>query len=112
MFTSGSTGRSKAVPIYHRNLSPYLEYNIARSDDGPSIRHSQNFAFTVDAAMSDISVTRGGGGTLVVPSREEMLHPVAYARDRMLTHWHSTDFDAVVVLPETICLDHPHRRGS
>ena len=89
LFTSGSTGRPKGVPIRHRNLSPYIAHNIARYGVGPGSRTSHTFDLTFDPSVFDLFVTWGGGGTLVVPQRTELLAPVEYIVRRRLTHWFS-----------------------
>lgn len=89
LFTSGSTGRPKGVPIRHRNLAPYLAYNIARYEVGPGCRMSHTFDLTFDPSIFDLFVTWGGGATLVCPQRTELLEPVAYLVRRRITHWFS-----------------------
>ncbi|MGH3931551.1 MAG: amino acid adenylation domain-containing protein [Pseudonocardiaceae bacterium] len=89
LFTSGSTGRPKGVPIRHRNLAPYLAHNIARYEVGPGCRMSHTFDLTFDPSVFDLFVTWGGGATLVVPQRTELLEPVRYVADRGITHWFS-----------------------
>jgi amino acid adenylation domain-containing protein len=89
VFTSGSTGEPKGVPIRHRNLSAYLSYNIGRYQVGPGSRASQVFGLNFDASVHDMFVTWGAGGTLVVPGDSEIYYPVEFALRRELTHWHS-----------------------
>lgn len=89
LFTSGSTGRPKGVPIRHRNLSPYLAYNIARYQVGPGCRMSHTFDLTFDPSVFDLFVTWGGGAVLAVPQRTELLSPADYLVDRRITHWFS-----------------------
>ena len=89
LFTSGSTGRPKGVPIRHRNLGPYLAHNIARYGIGPGCRTSHTFDLTFDPSVFDLFVTWGGGATLVVPGRAELLSPVDYIVDNGITHWFS-----------------------
>ncbi|GAA3390670.1 amino acid adenylation domain-containing protein [Streptomyces roseoviridis] len=89
LFTSGSTGRPKGVPIRHRNLSPYLAHNIERYGIGPGCRTSHTFDLTFDPSVFDLFVTWGGGATLVVPGRAELLSPVDYIVDNGVTHWFS-----------------------
>ncbi len=88
-FTSGSTGRPKGVPARHRNISPYVRYNIATYEVGPGSRVSQTFELTFDSSLFDLFVTWGSGATLVVPTGAEMRSPVDYAAGRALTHWFS-----------------------
>ncbi|RSO11090.1 amino acid adenylation domain-containing protein [Streptomyces sp. WAC 06783] len=89
LFTSGSTGRPKGVPIRHRNVSPYIAYNIARYDAGPGCRLSQTFGLTFDPSVYDLFVAWGSGATVVVPDQDELYRPVDYVVRRRLTHWFS-----------------------
>lgn len=87
LFTSGSTGRPKGVPIRHRNVSPFVAYNVARFDVGPGCRMSHTFDLTFDVSVFDMFVTWAGGATLVCPRRTELMEPVRYISERGLTHW-------------------------
>ncbi|MCY0927957.1 AMP-binding protein [Streptomyces sp. H27-H1] len=89
LFTSGSTGRPKGVPIRHGNLAPYIAHNIERFEVGPGCRVSHTFDLTFDPSVFDLFVTWGGGATLVVPRRSELLEPVRYVVERAVTHWFS-----------------------
>ncbi|MFJ9823366.1 AMP-binding protein [Streptomyces sp. NPDC101160] len=89
LFTSGTTGRPKGIPIRHRQVLPFLAHNIARFGVGPGCRMSHTFELTFDLSVYDLFVTWGGGATLVVPSRAELFAPVGYLTGRELTHWFS-----------------------
>jgi amino acid adenylation domain-containing protein len=89
LFTSGSTGAPKGVPIEHRNVSPYLAYNIERYEAGPGCRFSQTFDLTFDPSVFDMFVAWGSGSTLVVPAKDEVGDPAGFVRDRGITHWFS-----------------------
>ncbi|MEU1330192.1 AMP-binding protein [Streptomyces sp. NPDC005865] len=89
LFTSGTTGRPKGIPIRHRQVLPFLAHNIARYGVGPGCRMSHTFELTFDLSVYDLFVTWGGGATLVVPSRAELFAPVDYLSGRGLTHWFS-----------------------
>jgi amino acid adenylation domain-containing protein len=89
LFTSGSTGRPKGVPIRHRNVSPYVAYNIARYEVGPGSRLSQAFGLTFDPSVFDMFVAWGAGAVLVVPDRDDLYRPVDFVVDRRITHWFS-----------------------
>jgi amino acid adenylation domain-containing protein len=87
LFTSGSTGRPKGVPMRHRNVSSFVEYNVARFAVGPGCRMSHTFELTFDVSVFDLFVTWAGGATLVCPRQGELLEPVRYLAERRLTHW-------------------------
>lgn len=89
LFTSGSTGRPKGIPIRHRQLDEFVRHNVDRYRVGPGSRLSQTFGLTFDPSVFDMFVAWGGGATLVVPSREQLLDPVRFVTERRITHWYS-----------------------
>ncbi|MCK7622619.1 AMP-binding protein [Streptomyces sp. RS10V-4] len=89
LFTSGSTGVPKGVPIRHRNICAYLGHVVPRTAAGPGDRFSQTFDLTFDPSVHDMFTAWGSGATLVVPTRGELLAPVRFATRRALTHWNS-----------------------
>ncbi|QUQ67055.1 AMP-binding protein [Kutzneria sp. CA-103260] len=89
LFTSGSTGVPKGVPIRHGNVTAYLGHVVPRYDIGPGSRVSQTFDLTFDLSVFDLFATWAGGGTLVVPNRAELMAPSRYVAGRELTHWFS-----------------------
>nr|APD71865.1 non-ribosomal peptide synthetase 6 [Streptomyces sp.] len=89
LFTSGTTGRPKGIPIKHRHVLPFVEHSIARYEVRPGCRMSHTFDLTFDPSVYDLFVTWGGGAVLVVPDRSEMFSPVEYSARRELTHWFS-----------------------
>ena len=89
LFTSGTTGRPKGIPVKHRNVLPFLAHKTARHEVGPDCRMSHTFDLTFDASVADLFVTWGGGATLVVPEPSELFSPVDYVTRRRLTHWFS-----------------------
>ncbi|MFI6507569.1 AMP-binding protein [Streptosporangium sp. NPDC050855] len=89
LFTSGSTGVPKGVPVRHRSVDAYLRHVIPRYELGPGCRVSQTFDLTFDLSVFDLFATWGGGATLVVPGRYDLLKPIAFAARERLTHWFS-----------------------
>ncbi|MFF5261698.1 amino acid adenylation domain-containing protein [Actinomadura viridis] len=86
MFTSGSTGAPKGVPITHRNICAFISHHIARYEVGPGSRWAQNGELTFDASVTAMFVAWGTGGTLVVPRHRELLAPVRFLNDNAITH--------------------------
>lgn len=89
LFTSGSTGVPKGVPIRHRNLGPLLEHCIDQYALGSASRFGQASDLTFDGSVFGTFATWCAGGTLVVPQPEELLAPPQLASSRRLTHWYS-----------------------
>lgn len=89
LFTSGSTGQPKGVPILQRGIAPYVGYNIDRYEVDADSRLSQVFGLTFDASTFDMFVTWGAGATLVVPDQEDLYRPVDFIVRNRLTHWFS-----------------------
>ncbi|MFD5449476.1 amino acid adenylation domain-containing protein [Streptomyces sp. NPDC127100] len=89
LFTSGSTGVPKGLPIAHSNVLPYVAHQVERYEVGPGDRLSQTFDLTFDPSVFDMFVTWAGGATLVVPQREDLADPAGFALAHRLTHWFS-----------------------
>lgn len=89
LFTSGSTGQPKGVPIRHDNLHAYLVAANQVADFGPEDRFSQNFDLTFDVSVHDLFIAWRAGGQLMVPSARDLERPADYVwRDRV-TCWFS-----------------------
>jgi amino acid adenylation domain-containing protein len=89
MFTSGSTGEPKGVPIRHRNLAAFLAACVDRYEAGPGSRLSQTFELTFDPSVFDMFVSWCSGAALVVPQADEILAPARFVNDFAITHWYS-----------------------
>ncbi|WP_329223599.1 AMP-binding protein [Streptomyces sp. NBC_01485] len=89
LFTSGSTGVPKGVPVRHRNVCAYLAHAVPRYEAGPGARVSQTFALTFDPSVLDMYAAWGSGATLVAATGGDLLTPVRFVNRRALTHWNS-----------------------
>lgn len=89
LFTSGTTGIPKGIPISHANVSAYLtNFRRLRRID-PGDRASQCFDLTFDPSVSDMFTTWDAGATLVVPTRDQLRDPVAFVNESGIAHWSS-----------------------
>jgi D-alanine--poly(phosphoribitol) ligase subunit 1 len=89
MFTSGTTGRPKGVPVRTASLMAYLDVAMKRFGVGPGDRASHFFELTFDLSVHDIFVTLAGGGTLVVVPPEQRMFPARFLREKEISHWFS-----------------------
>jgi amino acid adenylation domain-containing protein len=89
LFTSGSTGEPKGVPISHGNLTAYLDAASGMVVIAPGDRLSQTFELTFDPSVHDMMMCWIHGAHLVVPTSSDLARPANYIRDRKLTHWFS-----------------------
>lgn len=89
LFTSGSTGSPKGVPIRHRNVAAYLAHSVRRYAVTPGARLSQTFDLTFDPSVFDLFASWSTGATLVVPSAADVLTPARFVTGKRITHWYS-----------------------
>ncbi|MER6528189.1 AMP-binding protein [Streptomyces sp. NPDC001508] len=89
LFTSGSTGAPKGVPIQHRSIDAYLNHVIERYQLGVGARLSQTFELTFDLSVFDLFAAWGSGATVVVPGPDDLLAPARFVARKRLTHWFS-----------------------
>ncbi|HEX6449011.1 MAG TPA: AMP-binding protein [Trebonia sp.] len=89
MFTSGTTGRPKGVPVRTEALMAYLDVATKRFGVQPGNRVSHYFELTFDLSVHDIFVTLLGGGTLVVIPAEQRMLPARFIREKGISHWFS-----------------------
>ncbi|WP_433234435.1 amino acid adenylation domain-containing protein [Actinomadura nitritigenes] len=89
LFTSGSTGVPKGVPVGHDNLSAYLDHVVPRYGLGPGSRVSQTFDLTFDLSVFDLFASWASGAAVVVPRRGELMNPARFVTGRGITHWFS-----------------------
>lgn len=89
LFTSGSTGQPKGVPISHSNVGAYVQYTCDRYEVNENDRFSQEFDQTFDLSVHDMFVCWERGACLYcVPERSAMA-PAKFIRDHALTMWFS-----------------------
>jgi D-alanine--poly(phosphoribitol) ligase subunit 1 len=104
MFTSGSTGDPKGVPITRGNLEHFLEGVLAEHPFRPAAEVFLNQAlFSFDLSHMDTYLSLLTGGTLVSLSREDSANPrrlFQVLAESGLTVWVSTPTFAAMCLVE------------
>ena len=87
IFTSGTTGRPKGVPITHRNVSSFLSEVMKRYRFTPDSRAAQTFEMCFDGSILAMFGAWGAGSALCVAQRGDVLAPVKFIKNRRITHW-------------------------
>ncbi len=89
MFTSGTTGLPKGIPITHDNLDAYLRNIEPIVDSNKNSKFIHLFDFSFDLSVHDMFVCWYSGACLyVVPSELKSL-PDSFIKKHNITHWFS-----------------------
>ena len=90
LFTSGSTGHPKGVPITHGNTSHYFRLLDARYDFTPEDVFTQTFDLNFDCAMFDLFCAWGAGAKLVAVPAQAYRELPSFIERHGVTVWFST----------------------
>ncbi len=106
LFTSGSTGEPKGVPISHGNVQAYIEYISGAYDISEQDRMSQTFDLTFDLSVHDMFVCWGRGACLFSLPESCLRAPAKFIRDSELTVWFSVP--SIIGILSRMRLLHPN----
>ncbi|NPT39567.1 amino acid adenylation domain-containing protein [Paraburkholderia xenovorans] len=89
LFTSGSTGAPKGVPISHGNACAYVAGQLHLIGRLPGARYIQLCELSFDPSVHDMFVCWANGACLYVPKTVEPIYSAAFVKEHAITHWSS-----------------------
>lgn len=89
LFTSGSTGDPKGVPVSQQNVTAYVRYVCERYGASETDRFSQMFDMTFDLSVHDMFICWERGACLCVVPEKSVMAPAKFITDHGLTMWFS-----------------------
>ncbi|MDD9899585.1 MAG: AMP-binding protein [Alphaproteobacteria bacterium] len=97
LFTSGSTGEPKGVPVSNGNVSAYLDFVCHQYGYGLGDKVSQTFDLSFDLSVHDMLCTWTTGAALVPFTDGDLLSPARLLRDMGVTCWFSVPSQAALM---------------
>lgn len=89
LFTSGTSGVPKGVPILHSNVRAFLDWAKGRYHFRKEDRFSQTFDQTFDLSVFDLFVAWEAGACVYAMSPADLLAPSKFINKNELTVWFS-----------------------
>lgn len=89
LFTSGSTGQPKGVPITHANIRHFIDTVTQRYEISEEDRLSQMFELVFDLSIFDMFAAWESGACLCCPTKDQAQIPARFIKDFRITVWFS-----------------------
>ncbi|MCU0370799.1 MAG: amino acid adenylation domain-containing protein [Bacteroidales bacterium] len=102
LFTSGTTGNPKGVPVTNGNVASYLDNMQSLYEFGTADRFTQLFDLTFDLSVHDLFLAWSSGACLVVPGDNSSFAMARFIREKQPTVWFSVP--SVVMLMDRMRL--------
>lgn len=102
-FTSGSSGKPKAIILEHKSMVSGLLVHGQEMGIGPNTRTFQFASYVFDVSIEEVFCTLMLGGCVCVPSDEERMSDIAGAMSRYRVTWSElTPTVASLLMPTSI----------